>query len=63
MIPRAAQSGNETLRTYFCFVFSEAKCNNFDFRMNCLHNEVEWPIKPEFVIENPNIYETQLANM
>ena len=27
--------------------------------MNYLHNEVEWPIKTKFVIENLNLYEMQ----
>ena len=41
----------------FCFVSSETKPICFDFAVNYLHSEVEWPIKTEFVIENLNIYE------
>ena len=41
----------------FCFVSSETKRIYFDFTVNYLHSEVEWPIKTEFVIENLNIYE------
>ena len=48
IIPGAAQSGNERL-LIFCFVSSETKRIYFDFRVNYLHNEVEWPIKTEFV--------------
>ena len=46
--------------SYFCFVLfrflrNETKRISFDFRVNYLHSEVEWPIKKEFVIESLNI--------
>ena len=42
---------------FFGFVSSETKRIYFDFRVNYLHSEVEWPIKTKFVIKNLNIYE------
>ena len=56
IIPSAAQFGNETLLIFASF---PEKRIYFDFRVNYLHNEVERPIKTEFVIENQNIYEMQ----
>ena len=58
IIPRAAQSGNETL---LIFLFPQKRNVSFyfDLRVNYLYNEVEWPIKTEFAIENLNIYKMQ----
>ena len=42
-----------------CFVFSETKRIYFEFRVNYLHSELEWPIETECVIGNLNIYEIQ----
>ena len=42
-----------------CFVFSETKRIYFEFRVNYLHSELEWPIKTEFVIGNINICEIE----
>ena len=50
--PRAAESGNETP---LFFVSSETKRISFDFRVDYLHNEVEWPIKTGLVIKDLNI--------
>ena len=44
---------------FFCFVSSETKRIYFGFRVNYLHNGVNWPIALEFVIENVNILELE----
>ena len=44
----------------FCFVSSiknETYRIYFDFKVNYLHGEVQWPIKVEFVNESPNVFE------
>ena len=41
------------------FCFSETKRIYFEFRVNYLHSELEWPIETECVIGNLNIYEIQ----
>ena len=43
----------------YCFNSSETKRIYFDFKLNYLHSDVEWPIKTVFVIGNLNIYEMQ----
>ena len=59
-IPHHPQSCSVQKRntTYFFVSFPE-KRTYFDFRVNYLDSEVEWPIKTEFVIENVNLYEKQ----
>ena len=41
----------------FCFLRNETYL--FEFRVNYLHSELEWPIETECVIGNLNIYEIQ----
>ena len=44
-------------RNTACFFVTKLIC--FDFRVNYLHNAVQWLIKTEFVIEKLNTYDMQ----